>query len=250
MFIYCIRHKASGREYIGKTIRSLAQRWQAHRCDAKSGVPSALYNAMRADGIDAFEMQLLAIASSNEELSQLERQFIAERNTRTPRGYNIAAGGQTGPIGNVPSAEVRAARSARMKGHPSWNKGKKLSAERCAQMSAQRKGRLMSAAHAAQIANIHTPEVRRKLRAAQLGKRLTPEQRQQWREVAKRNRPQVVQTKAQWSPEQREQFKKRSADARRLWWATRTPEQLEQIKLQRAETTRKMWATRQRASAS
>lgn len=242
MFIYVIRHKASGREYIGKTVRSLSQRWACHRSSAKHGEPSALYNAMRAEGVEAFEMELLATAASDVELDALEKRFIIERHTRTPHGYNICAGGQRGPIGHMPSAEARAAQSVKMKGRTPPNKGVSPSAETRAKLRAAGVATAYTEAQVAARSRPKAPETRAKIAATLTGRKYGAEQCRKWSAVAKANRAKVAATKARWAPEQREENRQKHAEARRRWWETRTPEQLEQIKQQRAATTRARWA--------
>jgi len=220
MFIYVIRHTASGREYIGKTVRSLRQRLSQHKWNAKHGIPTALHMAMAAEGVEAFEMSLLAVASSHEELDRLERQIILERGTRVPNGYNLNAGGQRGPTGRVVTAEARAKQSSTMTGRPSLNKGTKWSAEaRAIHMAVRqgkpgtRKGVRMSA------------ETKAKLSAAHKGKSRTPAQNEALARL-------------------------QTSESRRHWWATRTPEQLEQIRLQRSRTSRQVWMSRRRPTAA
>jgi len=242
MFIYVIRHKASGREYIGKTVRSLTHRWACHRYDAQLGSSSMLYRAMRKYGVEAFAMELLAVATSSHELNDLEQRFIVERQTRVPHGFNITEGGETGPIGVPRSAESRAKQSAAMKGRTPPNKGVSMSSERLEQ---HRAAATKAARTPAQIAARSKPKslkTRAKIAATLTGRRLTPAQRQQWSEVAKRNRAKAAATKAQWTPEQRAENRRLNAEARRQWWARRTPEQLDQIRQQRADTTRMRWA--------
>src|SRR3990167_7979837 len=122
MFIYVIRHKASGREYVGKTVEPLSHRLSGHRSRATRGSRSPLHHAMQADGVDAFEMELLATATSHDELWALEKQFIEERNTVYPNGYNLVRGGR-GNFGWKMPEDTRAKIAAARTGQPAWNKG-------------------------------------------------------------------------------------------------------------------------------
>lgn len=168
MILYLIRHIASGREYVGSTVRTASQRWRDHlsACFTK-GVRSPLYSEMREFGRTAFELIEIERCADYEALMDRERQVILERNTLYPNGYNQVRGGR-GNFGWQPSLEVRARMSkgqrgrklsaehkaklsAAMKLRPSpntgrkrgtcWNKGVPHSAETKAKMSAAHRGR-------------------------------------------------------------------------------------------------------------
>jgi len=90
MFIYRISSKDTPRVYIGMTIRSLKRRWSEHRCAAKLGVNTPLYNAMRSFGTDSFVMEQIDTADTVEELRQKELDYIEAYEAHiSQKGFNL-----------------------------------------------------------------------------------------------------------------------------------------------------------------
>lgn len=93
MFLYVIRHKASKKEYVGITTTSLPTRWSQHKSVARRHVGKQLiHQAIRDEGVEAFEMELLGQAETLEELWAMEERAVRERKTMSPDGYNRAGG--------------------------------------------------------------------------------------------------------------------------------------------------------------
>ena len=86
--IYSIRHRASGKRYIGQTVTTLDKRIKQHM-KAKSHIGAAL----RKHGREAFVVQVLHANVPRQNLNQLERSEIAMRNCMAPHGYNLTPGG-------------------------------------------------------------------------------------------------------------------------------------------------------------
>lgn len=129
MRVYRVRHKATGKIYIGATTRSVDERMARHFVaalhDEKQG---ALYDAIRSDGITAFEWNVLHECGTETEMWEVERQCIHDFNSHEPNGYNQTHGGLGGgwPIGRKRgpmSDEERLKRSLAQKGRRAWNKG-------------------------------------------------------------------------------------------------------------------------------
>jgi hypothetical protein len=94
--LYVIRHRLSGKEYVGITNCDLKTRFRGHVATMKKGVRSPLYNAMRRYGHTAFEIVLVRDnAQSRAELHQQEQAEIATRGT-LGGGYNSTPGGDAG----------------------------------------------------------------------------------------------------------------------------------------------------------
>lgn len=94
--LYVIRNKRSGKEYVGITINPLWQRFNGHKRNAKIGVKSKLYNAMRRYGFDSFEIELIrSNARSFAELQKQEAKEILRRDS-IQCGYNVSPGGAIG----------------------------------------------------------------------------------------------------------------------------------------------------------
>ena len=126
--VYCVTNQLNGKRYVGATVRSLARRWGDHRRLSRlprtSRRRDVFLDAIRQFGEDAFEVRILAIAGTTEEMHALERRFIADLGTLIPNGYNVALGG-------VGSASVSAATRAKLS---ATQKARKIPAEQRALM--------------------------------------------------------------------------------------------------------------------
>lgn len=88
MFIYKITNTINGKCYIGQTINTIEERWKRHQNDALSGrLNTHFANAIRKYGVDSFTLELLDIATSQEELTQKEHEWIVFFNS-VREGYN------------------------------------------------------------------------------------------------------------------------------------------------------------------
>ena len=95
MIVYCITHNTSGKRYIGQTTQRLESRLQQHFKKTTKSCP-ALAAAIRKYGKEAFTVEILAEANSQEELNKLESLLIQQFNTVAPHGYNLEYGGSRG----------------------------------------------------------------------------------------------------------------------------------------------------------
>lgn len=97
--IYKITNDVNGKVYIGKTIRTLVDRWIEHLNDRfeehKTSIP--LYNAMNKYGIEHFHIEAVEDGIPNEQINEKERYYIKEFNSRShDSGYNVTEGGDGG----------------------------------------------------------------------------------------------------------------------------------------------------------
>ena len=217
MIVYRITNRLSGKSYIGMTAVSLADRWRQHQNSARRGVKTALHNAMRAHGPEAFEVAEVASLMPNmtrEDLCALEKHIIAQEGSLSPGGYNMTEGGDGIPRGH------KYAQASKLI-------GRKLSDETRAKMSAAHKGHVV------------TNETRSKIRAGHIGKpkgpmpeegrqkiiaSFTPERRAQMRAASMNKIPgnkgvpttdeQRAKMKASWTPEKRDYFSNLVRDRR------------------------------------
>lgn len=111
---------ASGKSYIGQTVRTMNTRMTAHRNVANSGSLLAVHCAWREHGEP--NVEILATTDDQEQLHKLEIALIAEHKTISPNGYNISEGGDTAPS---KSPEVAAKIAAKALGRK-WSEEKKL----------------------------------------------------------------------------------------------------------------------------
>ena len=214
MFIYVIRHKVTGREYVGKTVEPLSYRLSGHRSRARRGSRSPLHHAMVADGVEAFEMELLATATTHEELWTLEKRFIAERNTVYPHGYNLVRGGR-GNYGWQMPEETRQKISAARIGQEPWNRGQKMPASFGEAMSRARKGQPKTDAQLAAVRTPHAKAASAKTGRLNRGRRMDPVK---WSNVQRR-------VQAEMPDEAKAVRNQKVADSKRAWWASLTPKE-------------------------
>jgi len=119
MLVYSLT-SPSGKRYIGQTVQSLTARWWQHRHNAKRGVKSHLYTAMRKYGADQFMVREVWRCDSRDHLDVMEEHFVAAFGD-----YNLKAGGTSGYRHSAETLEKMSAAK----------RGKKLSAERRKAMS-------------------------------------------------------------------------------------------------------------------
>lgn len=110
MIIYRITNLINGRKYIGRTSKTLKQRWLRHCNEAQRTThPNiVLHNAIRKYGKEVFRAELLARFMDTDELLEGERLFIAAHLLSGEHLYNLTRGGDG-------SAGLRHTLSARLK---------------------------------------------------------------------------------------------------------------------------------------
>jgi group I intron endonuclease len=96
MLVYKVTNQTNGKVYIGKWQgKDIAQRWRNHLRTASAGRGFYLHNAIRKYGPENFAIEVVATASSKQELASLERQLISSHQSTNPKiGYNLARGGE------------------------------------------------------------------------------------------------------------------------------------------------------------
>ena len=87
-FIYILTF-SNGKQYVGQTRRSVAERIKEHRYDAGRGVERALYAAWRSRGEPSCE----TIECSVADIDAVEIATIERLGCRLPSGYNTLPGG-------------------------------------------------------------------------------------------------------------------------------------------------------------
>ena len=149
MIIYKITNLLSGKIYVGQTRRTIKERTRGHLSTAnhfekfnRNGISYAIHNY----GWENFKIEILEECNNHLELNEREKFWIKKLNSKTPFGYNLTDGG-AGALGSVS------------------RKGKHLSAEHKAKISASEKGKVLSA------------ETKEKLSKANIGKKASVETR-------------------------------------------------------------------------
>lgn len=88
MIIYKITNLKNNKVYIGQTINSLDARWKRHQNDALNNVIDTHFaRAIRYYGPDSFKAEIIDTATSQEELTQKEQEWIIKYNS-IQNGYN------------------------------------------------------------------------------------------------------------------------------------------------------------------
>lgn len=156
--VYTITHTRSGKQYVGSSL-NIQKRFIAHRCYLRKGNHHSpkLQNAWNKYGEEAFRFDVLERIEVNEDLTSLEQHWI---DTLEPT-YNIDLIAGKRAIGYRPMSEEARLRtseihSLRLKGKPSFFKGKKHTEETKAKMAAAKLGTIRE----------FTEEHRRKLSVA------------------------------------------------------------------------------------
>lgn len=107
----------SGKKYIGITSSRVENRW-------KNGLgykSQLFYRAIQKYGWENIEHIILAEGLTKQKAEDMEKELIAQYNTRTPNGYNLSNGG-LGSSGHLMTEEGRKILSEKLK-------GRKISAE-------------------------------------------------------------------------------------------------------------------------
>lgn len=84
--IYKLTNHINGKVYIGKTKRGLRKRLGEHITQSSCRY---LHNAIKKYGLNSFEIDILAQASDELEMSSLEHEYIVKYDCLVPNGYNL-----------------------------------------------------------------------------------------------------------------------------------------------------------------
>ncbi|MBR4642208.1 MAG: GIY-YIG nuclease family protein [Selenomonadaceae bacterium] len=133
--IYKITNTLNGKLYVGQTRQKFGTRIRQHKCDSKKA-KVGIGAAIRKYDWENFSVEVLETCPV-EKLNEREIFWIRELNSKSPNGYNLTDGGDTG---SKISEESRARMSVAKKGKPSKRKGKTLTEEHKAKISATKKG--------------------------------------------------------------------------------------------------------------
>jgi group I intron endonuclease len=90
--IYLITNLKTSKQYVGKTTKTLEQRFKKHVRDAFYPCrknKTYFNNTIAKYGVDSFKIEELDSAKTPEELSEKESEYILLKNTLYPNGYNL-----------------------------------------------------------------------------------------------------------------------------------------------------------------
>ena len=94
-YIYTITNKTDNKTYVGQTVRELDTRWKDHL--KKGSNCRYLKSAINKYGVENFVFKLVCITFDNQ-LDDMEIQYIQKYNCLAPNGYNLRLGGNGGRI--------------------------------------------------------------------------------------------------------------------------------------------------------
>lgn len=143
--LYRILCSENGKVYVGYSSKSAEERFKAHLLNARWKRKTALYDAIRRYGEEAFSVETILQCETHADACAHEIRLIQELGSLLPLGYNMTRGGDGVPL----TKEQRDAANAKKRGFCSpkqlaanrRRKGQKASEETRAKLSAARKGR-------------------------------------------------------------------------------------------------------------
>lgn len=124
--VYKITNIVNGNQYIGKTSKTLEERWDTHMdtllYDSKSRT-RYLYRALNFYGIDKFTLAVVEDNISEDGINEREKFWIKTLNTLIPNGYNMTEGGDGGSMKDNPNY-IESIKRRDLKGskNPMWGK--------------------------------------------------------------------------------------------------------------------------------
>lgn len=114
--VYLITNKVNGKVYVGKTTKTVEERWRWHVHYARQGYDLLLSRAIRKHGPENFFIEELCRVELEDELNSLERFHIARLSSYlTDNGYNSTAGGDGL---SDPTGEIRQRIGQKLRGRP------------------------------------------------------------------------------------------------------------------------------------
>ena len=134
-FIYKIVNDVNNKLYIGKTTKTIEERFKQHLKKAKDKVNRYLYDAMNHYGIDHFSVSLIEECTDNI-VDERERYWIAFYHSNDKNfGYNMTEGGEGGDTWSKNPHKEQTSQKLR-----EANTGKKRSPEFCKQLGDRKRG--------------------------------------------------------------------------------------------------------------
>jgi len=179
--IYQLKHKPTGKIYVGSTVnykyRRVGHFSKASQCPR-------LQRAVQKYGRDNFEEIILEYCE-REKLIEREQYWLNKLQPFGKNGYNIAKHAISPTYGKKHSLKTRKKISEALKGNK-YALGQKRSLETRAKISAAKKGRIVTEEHRqklriARVGFKHTEETKRKMSLAHKGKKISEEQKQKLR---------------------------------------------------------------------
>lgn len=170
--VYLRTNKINGKQYVGQT-KNFKQRERQWRDLTTYYANNELTNDRQEHGLENFKTEILAIVDTREEAWELEKQYIKDKKTLYPNGYNATTGGGKGYKLQEEIAKKRAPI-----GEKNYWFGKKFSNEHKRKISEANKGKKRS-----EEFKKHMSEITRGERNHSFGKKHTDEWKKNMSEI-------------------------------------------------------------------
>lgn len=96
-YVYKITNSINNKVYVGRTIRSIEQRYKEHLQSLENGDTRHLYSAMRKYGANNFKIELIEECSTLDEMIEKEAYYCELLEAYT-KGYNMTTAGEINPM--------------------------------------------------------------------------------------------------------------------------------------------------------
>jgi group I intron endonuclease len=223
--LYKISCSVNGKAYVGYSSKSAEDRFKAHLLNARWKRKTALCDAIRCYGDEAFSVEVILTCETHAEACAHEIRLISELGSILPLGYNMTKGGDGVPLTpeqrEVANAKKRGVCSPKQLAANRRRIGQKASEETRAKLSAARRGRKQSPEQVAKREETFRKNREKKIAAGLImpAKPRIKKPRVWTIEDRARERQRAL---AQWTPEAREAARTR---ATKQW----TPEAREKV---------------------
>ena len=92
-YIYKIENQINGKIYIGKTSRTVEERWNEHIRDQKRFEDRPQYRALNKYGVESFRIEIIEEVDTDEMACERECHWISVYKSYGKNGYNATIGG-------------------------------------------------------------------------------------------------------------------------------------------------------------
>ncbi|WP_426414857.1 GIY-YIG nuclease family protein [Aestuariirhabdus sp. LZHN29] len=108
LIVFTVSNRSTGKVYVGSTRNPLLLQWEKIVEAAESGLDYPLYQEIRAQGADSFQLEEWDYADDRAELQKLEREALETFGAESLRGYKTAIAPREAPVKKPrPRATVR-----------------------------------------------------------------------------------------------------------------------------------------------